>query len=156
MDFDSLPLRGRHGQLVQVVFFDCGRGLRGADLDPSGIQAGRSDGRSAHGSGIRQKVFGRLAMKLAVIGVPMLFSVAAFAQDPRGTISGRVVDRSDAVVVGAKVQVTNVQTQVSTAVQANPAGVFTAPFLIPGTYRVTAEMPGFKTASLENVELRVA
>jgi hypothetical protein len=95
-------------------------------------------------------------MKLAVMGVAMLFSAPAFAQDPRGTIGGRVVDRSDAVVVGARVQATNVQTQVSTAVQTNQAGVFTVPFLIPGSYRVTAEMAGFKTASLENMELRVA
>jgi hypothetical protein len=93
---------------------------------------------------------------LALIGISLFFSALAFAQDPRGTIGGRVVDRSDAVVVGAKVQVTNVQTAVATTVQTNEAGVFTVPFLIPGTYRVTAEMSGFKTASLENIELRVA
>jgi hypothetical protein len=38
------------------------------------------------------------------------------AQDPRGTIGGRVVDRSDAVVVGARVQVANVQTGVKLTV----------------------------------------
>ena len=83
-------------------------------------------------------------------------SVALFAQDPRGTIGGRVIDPSEAVVVGAKVQITNVQTEVSTAVRTNDAGTFRVPFLIPGTYRVTAEIAGFKTSTLENIELRVA
>jgi len=80
----------------------------------------------------------------------------ASAQDPRGTIAGRVIDRLDSVDVGAKVQVANVQTAVRATVLTNDAGAFTVPFRIPGTYRVTAEMAGFKTASLENVELRVA
>jgi hypothetical protein len=85
-----------------------------------------------------------------------MFSIATFAQDPRGTIGGHLIDRSDAVVVGAKVQVANVQTDVSTTVSTNETGAFRVPFLIPGTYRVTAEIAGFKTASLENIELRVA
>src|SRR6266542_4847279 len=88
--------------------------------------------------------------------ISVLVSASAFAQDPRGTIGGRVVDRSDAVVVGAKVQVTNVQTQVGTTVRSNDTGHFRVPFLIPGTYSVTAEMTGFKTATLDNIELRVA
>ena len=88
--------------------------------------------------------------------ISFVFAALAFAQDPRGTIAGRVIDRSDSVVVGAKVQITNVQTAVSGTVLTNDAGVFRVPFLIPGTYRVTAEMPGFKTASLESIELRVA
>src|SRR5215471_2369691 len=87
--------------------------------------------------------------------IAVFLSIAAFAQDPRGTIGGRVVDRSDAVVVGAKVHVTNIQTDVSTTVSTNETGAFRVPFLIPGTYRVTAEIAGFKTSSLENIELRV-
>ena len=92
----------------------------------------------------------------AAFGICAFLSTCIFAQDPRGTIGGRVVDRSDAVVVGAKVQVTNVQTEVGTTVRTNDTGTFRVPFLIPGTYRVTAEMSGFKTSSQENIELRVA
>jgi hypothetical protein len=88
--------------------------------------------------------------------ISVLVSSPAFAQDPRGTIGGRVVDRSGAVVVGAQVEVTNVQTKVGTTVLTNDAGTFRVPFLIPGTYRVAAEMSGFKTSSLEDIELRVA
>jgi outer membrane receptor protein involved in Fe transport len=90
------------------------------------------------------------------ICLALLISALVRAQDPRGTIAGRVVDRSESVVVGAKVQVTNVETKVTTTVQTNDAGTFRVPFLIPGTYQLTAEMAGFKTATLENIELRVA
>src|SRR5579884_1610022 len=93
---------------------------------------------------------------LVITAIFALIAAAAFAQDPRGTIGGRVIDRSGAVVVGAKVQVTNVQTNVATTVQTNDSGTFSVPFLIPGTYTITAEMPGFKTSRLENIELRVA
>ena len=95
-----------------------------------------------------------LTRKVAFLAIGL--ALPALSQDPRGSIGGRVVDTSDAVVVGAKVQVTNVQTEVSTTVQTNDAGTFRVPFLIPGTYRVTAESSGFKTSSLENIELRVA
>jgi hypothetical protein len=88
--------------------------------------------------------------------VAIFFPALVCAQDPRGAIGGRVVDRSEAVVIGARVQVTNVQTDVSETVRTNEAGTFRVPLLIPGTYHVTAEMAGFKTASLENIELRVA
>ncbi|HLJ16587.1 MAG TPA: TonB-dependent receptor [Bryobacteraceae bacterium] len=96
----------------------------------------------------------KLRRTLVVVGV--LLSPVAFGQDPRGSIGGRVVDQSDAVVVGAKVQVTNVQTGVSAPVQTNESGTFMVPFLLPGTYRVIAEMSGFKTYSQDNIELRVA
>ena len=71
--------------------------------------------------------------------IPLLVSLAAFAQDPRGTIGGRVVDRSGAVVVGAKVQIRNVQTGVTSVVRTNDTGAFLAPFLLPGNYNLTAE-----------------
>lgn len=93
---------------------------------------------------------------LVAASIIVFVCALAFAQDPRGTIGGRVVDRSEAVVVGAKVQLTKVQTRVGATVRPNETGAFRLPFLIPGTYRVTAETAGFKTASLENIELRVA
>src|ERR1051326_7503069 len=110
-------------------------------------------GRIVVGSLLMSPLFRKFRSASVIAGVCMILSVATFAQDPRGTIGGRVVDRSDALVVGAKVQVSNVETDVSTTVRTNESGTFRVPFLIPGTYRVTAEMAGFKTASLENIEL---
>src|SRR5437588_9781693 len=81
-------------------------------------------------------------------------SVLLFAQDPRGSISGRVVDKSDAVLVGAKVQAVNVQTGVTAVATSNETGTFRVPFLVPGTYRLTVEATGFKTYSQPALELR--
>ena len=65
------------------------------------------------------------------VGFFLAASVLLFAQDPRGSIAGRVVDKSDAVVVGARVQATNVQTGVVAGVNSNETGTFRIPFLVP-------------------------
>src|ERR1051326_908127 len=88
------------------------------------------------------------------IGLFLMTSVVLFAQDPRGSISGRVVDKSEAVVIGARVRATNVQTGVYAVSTSNEAGTFKIPFLVPGTYRLTVEMNGFKTWSQPALELR--
>src|SRR5437763_1635079 len=81
-------------------------------------------------------------------------SILLFAQDPRGSIAGRVVDKSDAVVVRAKVQATNVETGVTAVATSNETGIFRVPFLVPGTYRLTVEANGFKTYSQPALQLR--
>ena len=86
----------------------------------------------------------------------LLLALPALSQDPRGSIGGRVVDASEAIVVGARVQATNIQTGVTAQARTNDSGTFLIPFLLPGMYRVSVEMPGFKTYSQDNVELRVA
>ncbi|MCU1261490.1 MAG: hypothetical protein JWO80_4375 [Bryobacterales bacterium] len=78
------------------------------------------------------------------------------AQDSRGVIGGRILDTQDAVVVGARVTATNRESGVATSAGTNNAGAFRLPFLLPGTYRLTAEMAGFRTYSQSDLELRVA
>src|SRR5436190_15765192 len=79
----------------------------------------------------------------------------AVAQEARGTISGTVRDASGGVMPGATITVRNVAMQTDVTVITNAVGVFQAPYLIPGTYRVTAALSGFKTAGRE-IELRIA
>src|SRR4051794_3964633 len=88
------------------------------------------------------------------LGFFLAASALLLAQDPRGSIAGRVVDKSEAVIVGAKVQATNVQTGVAAGVNSNETGTFRIPFLQPGTYRLTVEMHGFKLYSQPALELR--
>ena len=80
---------------------------------------------------------------------------AATAQESRGTIAGTVRDTSMAVVPGASVTITNVAMGTSVPVVTNEAGVFQAPYLIPGTYRVVVELTGFKRYVRDEVPLRV-
>jgi hypothetical protein len=90
--------------------------------------------------------------------LPVLFCLGAalYAQDPRGAITGRVTDSSAAAIPNVEVRATNAATGVSAAARTNQAGNYAIPFLLPGTYSVTAELPGFKRYSREGVQLRVS
>ena len=72
-----------------------------------------------------------------------------------GTILGTVTDNSGAVLANAGVEVTNVATNVTARTQSSSTGDFTVPYLQPGTYRVTVEVPGFQKSVTDNVGLVV-
>jgi hypothetical protein len=78
---------------------------------------------------------------------------ALHAQIDRGEIVGQITDPTGAVVPGAKIQVTNVNTNTSIALEANDQGLYTAANLPRGTYRVVVTREGFKTASSAAAEL---
>ncbi|MGE5567658.1 MAG: TonB-dependent receptor domain-containing protein [Rhodospirillales bacterium] len=71
-----------------------------------------------------------------------------------GNITGRITDPSGAVVVGAEVTVTNVQTNFETVTQTNADGIYRVQSLRPGPYRVIVTAAGFKRTVRENIELR--
>ena len=73
-----------------------------------------------------------------------------------GTILGTVTDSSGALVANASVDITNTATGITNHTQTSSAGDFNAPFLIVGTYRVTASAPGFQKGVLDNITLNVA
>ena len=77
------------------------------------------------------------------------------AQGVFGSISGIVTDASGAVITGAMVRVTNVDTNVTTTWRTNSAGVYNATSLNPGNYKVQAEAKGFKTAVAPSIALEV-
>jgi len=81
-----------------------------------------------------------IAFVLAVLIAP----TSLRAQEARGTIAGTVVDANKAVIPGATVTITNVAMGTSHNVQTNDRGLFTVPYLIPGTYRIVVEAQGFK------------
>src|SRR5437773_6976017 len=88
----------------------------------------------------------------------MFFLVGAAragAQETRGTISGTVLDAQGTSVPGATVTVLNLDTNVSNVVTTNSSGYYGASLLLPGNYRVTAELQGFKTAVRNGVILSV-
>src|SRR5215468_9144738 len=83
-------------------------------------------------------------------------AVAAFAQDDRGTISGRVTDASGAAVPEAKIKATQKSTNRATEVVANKEGFYTLPYLQPGTYDIEVSANGFKTTLILNQALQTA
>jgi Carboxypeptidase regulatory-like domain len=82
-----------------------------------------------------------------------LVAAPAAAQIDRGQISGTIKDQSGAVVPGATVTATNLQTQTPRVTVTDGSGFYTFPNLAPGRYSVGAELQGFRKIVQENVQL---
>jgi hypothetical protein len=72
-----------------------------------------------------------------------------------GEVTGRVTDPSGAVMAAASVTLTNVNTNGVRKAVSTDAGVYTFPSVPPGSYRVKAEVSGFKTWTSQPFQLQV-
>src|SRR5712671_8022097 len=73
------------------------------------------------------------------------------AQMAGSEITGIVKDQAGAAVPGATVTVTNLATNRQRIVPSSREGVYTAPSLAPGDYRVDVELSGFKPLRREGI-----
>ena len=96
----------------------------------------------------------RKCLLLAALCVAI--AAPAIAQRSTATIRGTVRDATQAVLPGVTVTVTNEETGLVRTAVTNASGVYVAPDLPVGRYRVEAELQGFKKASRTGVLLRVA
>src|SRR3954469_33482 len=78
---------------------------------------------------------------------------SAQSQAINGTIEGTITDQSGAAVPGVSVTVTNVDTGDSRVVVSNDAGIYRAPLLPLGRYRVSAELQGFRKFEQQGLTL---
>ena len=77
------------------------------------------------------------------------------AQVATGSIVGTIVDASSQIVPGAQVTVREINRNTTTSLVTDASGVYTAPFLVPGTYEVSVELQGFKTWIRRGIVLQV-
>src|SRR5260370_38358900 len=95
----------------------------------------------------------KIARSLLVAAVWLaILPVAALAQFETATVLGTVKDGTGAVIVGSKVVLENVKTGVISTGQSNDAGNFDFVAVQIGTYRLKAEMTGFKTGIRSDFE----
>src|SRR3954451_10982762 len=80
---------------------------------------------------------------LKLIACLAALSLTGWAQD-RGTILGRVTDPSSAVIAGATITVTNVDTGIKTTTNSNESGNYVIRGLAFGRYEVACEAKGFR------------
>jgi hypothetical protein len=87
-----------------------------------------------------------------LVSLPLLM----LGQYERGTISGSVKDPSGAIIVGAKITVTNTATNSAVSLTSNESGDYTVPSLQVGTYSVRVEKEGFRPAVISGITLNAA
>jgi len=72
-----------------------------------------------------------------------------------GSITGEVTDPSGAIVPNVIVTVTNTETSVARTTATNTSGLYVFPDLVPGTYSVKVQTPGFRTSVKGGITLQV-
>jgi hypothetical protein len=90
-----------------------------------------------------------------LLGLLLLGFSPALAQTERGSIVGIARDATGGVLPGVAVTVTNVASGVEQTYVTNAQGLYEAPFLSPGLYRVSAALAGFNTAVVSEVEVNI-
>ena len=81
-----------------------------------------------------------------------LSAITAHGQVANNTsLVGSVTDGSGAVVSGAQVTGINRDTKVEYPGKTNAEGYYSIPFVIPGTYDITVDMPGFRKVTATGV-----
>ncbi len=86
--------------------------------------------------------------------IALLFILGAcslYGQSYRGKVAGLVTDQSGAVVLGASVTLSNINTGVKVTRTTNETGLYLFDLVDPGTYTVTVELPGFTKFVQENI-----
>ncbi len=91
----------------------------------------------------------------ALLSLLISLSTAApsFSQSTYATVSGTIQDSTGAVIPGVTVKSTNTATGVVTTLLSNDSGAYSFASLLPGTYKVSAELTGFQPQTFTDVRL---
>jgi hypothetical protein len=90
----------------------------------------------------------------AAFTLALFVSGLCLGQDYRARLQGTVVDASEAMVAGATVVLTNVDTGVTTVQQSNERGHYLFDLVEPGTYRLSVTAQGFSKFLADHVVLQ--
>jgi hypothetical protein len=98
------------------------------------------------------RFYGKVLAGLAMV----IFSCSiSLGQTTFGAITGTVTDASGAVVPGVEVTLTNLGTNAKQTIKTGPDGIYEFVNVLPGNYRIDAEMAGFMHFSRSPVVVQV-
>ena len=86
----------------------------------------------------------------------MIFFCSGVFGQTSGAITGTVQDASGAAIVGANVSILEINKGTTQVFKTDESGTYNAPFLVPGTYRITVEASGFKRTTSQDVVVEIA
>ena len=90
-----------------------------------------------------------------LLSLSMAAPVLAQSQGANGAIEGTVTDSSGGVLPGVTITITNAGTGLERSMVTNDKGLYRAPLLPIGTYKVVAELQGFKRFEQAGITLSV-
>src|SRR5262245_59141748 len=91
-----------------------------------------------------------------LLPVLLFLPSAAHAQQFKANVTGTVVDGQGALIPGVTVTVTNTDTSVAVDSVSDSSGASAVKDVVPGKYKVTATLPGFKTFVRDGIVLHTA
>src|ERR1017187_4325721 len=94
-------------------------------------------------------------LALAAIFLTIAGVIAKAQTSGAGSINGTVTDTAQAAIPGASVTVINTDTGITHNYTTNSTGLYSAPFLLPGHYKVNATAPNFGKVEISNIALIV-
>jgi hypothetical protein len=92
---------------------------------------------------------------LSALSLALCCSTVLLGQVDSGAVSGVVRDQSGAVIPGARVVVTRLDTNAQSELRTNNFGLYTVPVLRPGLYEITVTKDGFQAQKSQPFDLRV-
>src|SRR5436305_6492936 len=115
--------------------------------------------RSAAHSGSRAVIcyLGAENMRKALLALTIVLAAVAvcFAQTETATVSGRVLDKSSAAVVGAEIVLTNVDTNAQSRTKTGKEGLYVFAGVMAGRYRLAAGAAGFSVTVKNDLVVHV-
>ena len=83
----------------------------------------------------------------------LIIPTIGLSQSFNGQIGGVVQDASKALIPGVTITLTGQETGVVTGTVTNESGAYNFPSVLPGVYRLRAELPGFRPSTLTDVQV---
>ena len=96
------------------------------------------------------------AVLLLVLLTTAATANSVYAQANNAAVGGVIQDTTKALIPGVAITLTNTQTGVVDTKLTNESGAYNFPSVPPGTYKISADLTGFRSASQTGVQLGTA
>ncbi|MCI0403399.1 MAG: carboxypeptidase-like regulatory domain-containing protein, partial [Acidobacteria bacterium] len=97
----------------------------------------------------------RTRFTVALLAAVLCFAAGAQAQVTTGTVAGTVADPTEAVISGATVTLTSLDTGVERTQLTDATGNFVFERVRPGRYRLTIAAPNFQTTEVADLDVPI-